>query len=197
MPSRSGGRRRKVTGITPASGLNNGSVAITNLSGSCFDTGPAPAVNLTRSGYANITATGVAVVNRSVMTCTFDLTGRRGGAWNVTVTNPDGQSATLVNGFTITLNAPNVTAITPKAGKRGTTVKITNLSGAAFEPGATVRLKKGAKTIAMKPATVASPVKITGKIKIPATAKTGKWNVTVTNYDGQNATLAGGFKVKA
>ena len=58
------------------------------------------------------------------------------------VTNPDGKSATLVNGFTVMppLVAPTVTGINPVTGSAGSTVKITNLQGTGFVNGASVKL---------------------------------------------------------
>jgi hypothetical protein len=44
----------------------------------------------------------VNVVSPTQITCNFDLTGVATGAWNVVVTNPDTQSGTLTNGFTVT-----------------------------------------------------------------------------------------------
>jgi PGF-pre-PGF domain-containing protein len=89
-----------VTGITPATGQNTTTVSITNLAGSGFS--GVPTVNLTKAGLDNITATGVTFVSANKLTCSFDLTNRIAGTWNVNVTNPDGQVASLANGFTIT-----------------------------------------------------------------------------------------------
>jgi len=89
-----------VTGITPSSGQNTTTVSITNLAGTGFS--GTPAVNLTRAGYSNITATAVTLVSANQLTCTFDLTNKIAGTWNVNVTNPDGQQGVLLNGFTIT-----------------------------------------------------------------------------------------------
>ena len=95
-----------VTGITPNAGLNISGIAITNLAGSNFNTTFTPAVRLSRTGYADIVATGVATPSSSQITCTFPITGAEAGPWNVVVTNPDGQEAMLANGFTITVPAP-------------------------------------------------------------------------------------------
>ena len=92
-----------VTGIVPASGLNTGSVSITDLSGTGFANGAT--VNLTRTGETNIVATDVSVLSSTQITCTLDLTGAVAGSWNVVVTNPDNQFATLTDGFTV--NAEN------------------------------------------------------------------------------------------
>jgi hypothetical protein len=89
-----------VTSITPNSGQNYGSVAITNLAGSGFQAGAT--VELTRSGQSTIQASNVSVASASKITCEFDLRGAVTGKWNVVVRNPDGQQGQLANGFTVT-----------------------------------------------------------------------------------------------
>ncbi|WP_324292166.1 S8 family serine peptidase [uncultured Methanospirillum sp.] len=96
-----------VTAISPNTGVNTGSVSITNLTGANFIT--SATVNLTRTGQPNITATNVQVVSSSQITCTFPLTGKAAGQWNIVVTNPDGQSGILANGFTVTAANPGNT----------------------------------------------------------------------------------------
>ena len=88
-----------VTSITPDSGLNNGMVNITNLAGSNFLAGAT--VKLTKSGQSDIAGTSVTVVSGTKITCTFDLTGKAAGTWTVVVTNPDAQSGSLTDGFTV------------------------------------------------------------------------------------------------
>jgi len=88
-----------ITTITPNNGLNTTSISITNLAGANFLAGAT--VKLNRTGYTDIAGTSVTVVSPTQITCTFDLTNRVAGQWNVAVTNPDGQSTVLVNGFTI------------------------------------------------------------------------------------------------
>lgn len=62
-------------------------------------------MKLTRTGQTDIPGTGVNVTSLSTLTCGFDVTGRTPGQWNVVVTNPDGQSGTLVGGLGILLPA--------------------------------------------------------------------------------------------
>jgi hypothetical protein len=88
-----------VTGITPSGGLNTGTVHITDLAGTNFQSGAT--VKLTRSGQPNINGTSVTVVSASRITCDFDLNGVATGGWNVVVTNPDAQSGALPSGFTV------------------------------------------------------------------------------------------------
>lgn len=90
-----------VAAITPRTGANTGSVSITNLAGTGFVSGAT--VKLTRSGQSDIVATSVNVVSATQITCSFNLTGKKTGLWNVVVTNPSALSGTLANGFGVTI----------------------------------------------------------------------------------------------
>lgn len=182
-----------VTGITPDTGMNTGTVSITDLAGTGFSTGAT--VKLTRNGETNLTATGVSVESATQIICTLDLTGAPAAQWNVVVTNPDGQSGELLNGFTINGDYPGIYSIAPNTGEQGTTVRITALTGTGFVDGGKVKLKKAGKFIAMRDVVVKSPTKITGKFVIPAKAATGKWTVQVKNPDGWRALFPQGFTV--
>jgi Putative Ig domain len=93
-----------VTGITPNSGAQGTTVAIGNLTGTNFIAGAA--VKLTRSGQADIPMTVTAVSSSSISgSLTIPLAAQT-GAWNVVVTNADGQVGTLPNGFTVVLPPP-------------------------------------------------------------------------------------------
>jgi len=96
-----------VTGIAPNSSTNTGPVSITDLSGTGFVDGAT--VKLTRAGEPEIVATNVSVASSTQITCTLDLTGAAVGPWNVMVTNPGNQSATLTDRFTVNAGnrAPN------------------------------------------------------------------------------------------
>lgn len=84
------------TAVSPTSGIT-GSLVL-NVSGANFLLGAT--VKLTRAGQADLDAAAVEVSGGSVR-CRVDLTGRAAGQWNLVVTNPDGQSATLPAAFTI------------------------------------------------------------------------------------------------
>lgn len=59
-------------------------------------------VKLTRDGESDIVGTPIAVLEGGkVISTAFNLAGRTPRRWNVMVTNPDGSSATLPDGFTI------------------------------------------------------------------------------------------------
>jgi hypothetical protein len=106
------------------------------------------------------------------------------GPATVVVTNPDNQSALLVNGFTY-LAPPNPAAVSPNTGSTvgGTTVTV---SGSGFVPGATVTFG----------GTAATGVTVTSANSITATTPAhaaGAVAVVVTNPNNQSGTLQNGF----
>ncbi len=74
-------------------------MGISEIAGSYFRDGAT--VELHKDGV-EINATGVTVVSPEKITCAFDLTGAAPGAWDLIVTNPDSESASLPGGFTVT-----------------------------------------------------------------------------------------------
>jgi len=85
-----------LSGVTPNAG-SSGSITL-NLTGTQLMLGAT--VKLTRAGQSDVMATGIESLDDSIK-CRADLTGMASGLWNVMVTNPDGQNATLTNSFTI------------------------------------------------------------------------------------------------
>jgi hypothetical protein len=106
--------------VSPAIGGDSGPVTLT-IGGHRLWNGAT--AKLTRSGQPDIPGTGVTVAADSLtLTATFDIGGKLKGAWNVVVTNPDLQTATLPNGFTIgTFEAPQlrVDVVGPAAFRTG------------------------------------------------------------------------------
>jgi M6 family metalloprotease-like protein len=102
-----------VTSITPSAGANTNTVSIADLAGAGFQNGAT--VRLTRPGQVDIDGTGVSVVSPAQITCSFDLVGKALGQWTVVVTNPDGQSGTLPDGFAVALPPPTEVEATPSA----------------------------------------------------------------------------------
>ena len=173
-----------VSSITPSTATNTGAVNITELTGTGFMYGAG--VKLTKTGSPDINATGVTVFPPTKITCTFDLTGKATGQWNVVVTNPDGTLPTLPNEFTITGEVPptptplSVTAISPSTGTNDQSISAT-VTGTGFKPGAVVRL-----TLTGQPDIVASGVTLTGNSTIACTfdltgKTTGTWDLAVSN----------------
>ena len=60
-------------------------------------------------GGSPVTATSVTVSSPMKITCTFNLTNLMPGLYRIVVTNPDGQTGMLENGFTVTGVTPTVT----------------------------------------------------------------------------------------
>jgi len=179
-----------VTSITPNSGYNNGLVNITNLAGTGFQSGAT--VKLTKSGQSDIVATNVVVVSSTKITCTFDLTGKATGQWNVVVTNPNGESATLTNGFTIN-DAASVThdlaltafSASPTTVSRGQTVTFSftvKNNGNVSESDVTFRLLYGERVVGSPQSvgTLAAGESKSGtmKVRVPRRAKAGEYLIT-------------------
>lgn len=107
------------------------------------------------------------------------------GPADVTVSNPDGQSATLTGGVTFVVPPPSISTLTPNsgAGRGGTSVRIT---GNGFQVGASVGFGAASAPVA----TVLSPTDI--DVITPAGAD-GPVNITIVNPDAQSTTLNNGF----
>jgi hypothetical protein len=187
-----------VTSITPSNENNSGLVNITNLAGTLFYTNAT--VKLTKAGESDIPATNVIIVSSTQITCTFDITNKTAGNWNIVISNIDGQSGALSNGFEIksAYASQTITSITPFLGSSSTgTVSITDLKGTGFVSGITsVKLTKdGESSITATDVSIVSSTKITCKFDLTDKA-VGKWNVVITNADGTTTTLANGFEIK-
>jgi photosystem II stability/assembly factor-like uncharacterized protein len=89
----------------------------------------------------------------------------------------------------------SVTSITPTQGAQYTfAMNVDDLAGTGFQPGAAVRLEKGAAVIQAYNVSVVSGEKITCTVGLFA-AEPGIYDVVITNPDGQEARLTGGFTV--
>lgn len=88
-----------LSAITPGAGGDEGAVTAT-VYGTNIQTGAT--VKLSRSGQTDIAGTAASTAaNGFSITATFDLTGRAQGQWDVVVTNPNNQTATLPAAFNI------------------------------------------------------------------------------------------------
>ncbi len=161
--------------VSPGSGPLTGGTAIT-LTGTSFFAGATVAVG------------GAAATSSTVVSSTTATAGTPAGAIGpaaVRITNPDGQFAEIASGFNYLGPAPTLTTISPNSGPPAGGTAIT-LTGSNFAGGATVTVGGGGATTV----TVASSTTIT--CATPAAA-VGTATVTVTNPDGQSASLGGGF----
>lgn len=86
------------TTISPASGGNAGRVTV-QIVGTTLQSGAT--VQLINSG-STITGANTTLSSPSVLQTTFDLTSASPTVWDVVITNPDGSSLRITQGFTIT-----------------------------------------------------------------------------------------------
>ena len=112
------------------------------------------------------------------------------------MTNPDGQTGSLVGGFIIKNPAPTITGITPNTGARGWSASITNLAGSNFMSGAVVKLvnTSAGPEITATNVVVVSATRITCTFDLTGAAAARR-NVTVTNPYSDPGTLLNGFTV--
>jgi hypothetical protein len=113
-------------------------------------------------------------------------------ARDVTVTNPDTQSATCTGCFTVILPAPTVTSTSPNSGHRGTTIDV-SVIGTNFVSGAVASFSGTGITV--NSTTFVDSSHVTANITITSGATLGARDVTVTNPDTQADTCTGCFTV--
>lgn len=108
----------------PATGANNATLVGVQFNGADFVSGVT--ATLTREDETDIDCTNETFLTTALFTCDLPLTGAETGPWTITVTNPDGQTDTLTDGFTVTRPAPDVVSVTPIGGPTagGTTVSV-------------------------------------------------------------------------
>jgi PKD repeat protein len=178
--------------VLPDSGLNNGPVAITNLSGTNFLNGAA--VTFSKAGEADIEASPVNVETPERITCTVDLSGAAPGLWTVSVMNTDGQEAVLSDAFTVAYPPPSLTGMMPGSGVIGETLPAT-IEGGGFLPGCVANLTMMGEPDISLPVTNTSPTELSCSINLSGAAP-GLWNLVVENPDGQGVTLYNAFIVQ-
>jgi hypothetical protein len=121
------------------------------------------------------------------------------GPRTVTVTNPDGGTASLTDGFLVTVGGGggvggvSVTSVSPPDANQGDTLTV-SITGTNFQSGAVVGFGAG---IAINSVTFVSASQLQANISVSAGAIGGPRDVTVTNPDSSTGTLAGGFRVIA
>ena len=97
--------------------------------------------------------------------------------------------------YKIWLEPVGVNSIAPASAVEGTaSVPVTDLEGAAFENGATVRIQNASKTVNATNVVVVSPNKITCNLDLTG-APLGKYDVIVRNPDGDEGVLGQGFSI--
>jgi photosystem II stability/assembly factor-like uncharacterized protein len=128
------------TSVTPAVVSNGGNLDNVAIKGTAFLSGLR--VTLTRSGQTTVQATNVVVQADGLgLSCTMPLAGLAAGAWNLVITNPDGQPVTAENALTVnSALTPSLASISPAKAVGGTLVTLTGDSlgtGGALKVGTT------------------------------------------------------------
>jgi hypothetical protein len=168
-----------ITSISPSSGPQTGGTDIL-INGNGFLPGAIVTICGQQVVVLGLTATAI---NTTTPACPP-------GPVTITVTNPDGGTATLVGGFTsLTTSTPTVGSVTPNSGPVGGGTPI-SISGTDFRAGATV-------TIGCGQATGVVVVNATTITAITPACPESTANVTITNTDGGTATLPGGYRFGA
>jgi IPT/TIG domain len=168
-----------IRSVSPASGTTAGGTSV-SISGGLFDVG----YSVT---FGGVSATSSIVDGTQIFAVAAP---HPAGVVDVVVTNPDGISATLGNGFTyVAAPPPQVTAVAPPSGSSlgGTSLTI---SGSAFAPGATVK-------VGGVSASTVSFVNSGMLTAITGPHAGGLVDVTVRNADGQTSTLSNAFTYTA
>jgi hypothetical protein len=189
---------------------------VTNLAGTNFISGAT--VKLRKTGNSDIVATNVVVQSATSITCTLPIpAGAQAGAWDLVVTNPDSQSDTYSNVFSVhgSTNPTTTTTTTTTTGSTGTvTVTVVDppsamtgewhkpltLVGTNFKEGIKIKListQSSALVIeSALPCTLYSSTMMLCYVDITAETLTGLWDVKATNTDATTGTLSHGFQVR-
>jgi hypothetical protein len=193
--------------IIPDKGDAGTSVAVTDLTGNNFVS--SASVKLVRSGSPDIVATNVRVLGLTTLMCTLPIpSDAPAGTWDLVVTNPDGQSATYTNLFSVhrstsivtTTTASTgtipVTGIDPPFGIAHNNIKYT-IKGSKFQNGATIKLHNSDKPADIVGTNVVlwDETRLECFFDIPA-GSLGNWDIIVTNPDSTTGTKIGGFEIR-
>ncbi|MGE4234432.1 MAG: IPT/TIG domain-containing protein [Bacteriovoracia bacterium] len=171
-----------ITAVTPSSGEATNGLTLVAIIGTNFQTGATVK-------FAALDCTSVVVINSNAINCQFPSNtsfGTSGGSVNVSVTNPDGQTVTLTNGFYYyPFGAPSVGSTSPSSGSTAGG-NVISINGSRFHYGATVTIGGVACTNMSYQSTG------TLKCRVPAHAA-GAVDVVVTNPDTTTSTLTNGY----
>ncbi|MGH8475609.1 MAG: IPT/TIG domain-containing protein, partial [Methylococcales bacterium] len=178
---------------------------VTDVSPNKDDQGQSLTVTINGSGFQNgatanfgagITVNATNFVSASRLSAAITIGGNAVvGPRTVTVSNPDGQTAQLANGFDVRrviVLAPSVTTVSPANGEQGQSLTVT-INGSNFQNGATSNFGAG---VTVNTTNFVSASRLTAAITIAGNAVVGSRTVTVSNPDGQTAQLADGFDVR-
>jgi hypothetical protein len=177
-----------VSSTSPSSLGQGASGRVVAVNGSGFVAGGGLAVAFSGGG---ITVNSTTFVSTTQVDADVSVApGAATGARDVTLTNGDGSTSTGSGVFTVN-PAPTVTSVLPPAAAANSSGVPVNLSGAGFAPGAVVTFVGGGA-----PTVTNTVVNDSGTITVTIdTNSSGTYDVVVSNPDGGQATVAGGFTV--
>jgi len=167
--------------ISPDSASKDSTVSVTITGRNFHDRAT---VKLLKPGYSPVRATAVSVPSETIIDCTFNLAGLDKGMLNLIVTNPDGQTDTMANAFTIGTAGPVITSVYPGSMMAGETRQIV-IYGQNFQDLFKVTLTQGSALLDCTNPVYQDATKLYCDLSIPAAAKTGSWNLNVINVADQ------------
>jgi hypothetical protein len=192
--------------IVPDEGTAGTTIDITALTGTNFKSGVI--VQLTKEDNPNITATNVEVQSPTLMTCKFAVPANSTpGAWDVVITNPDGQFVKYAYIFSI--RSPVGTSTTTSSSDSGiSSIAPVNsrpkylemaITGSNFQIGIKGKLTRSTNNIEIlaNDCNRKSETQVTCWFNILDTRPRGLYNVILTNPDGTTRSLPDGFELKA
>lgn len=167
-----------ITSFTPSSGSTAGGTNV-QITGTNFQNGA-------RVQFGSAAALSVTVNSATSINAT---TPAGSGSVNITVTNPDGQSATSSAQFTFVPPGPQITSVTPNSGPTSGGTPVT-IAGSGFQSGAVVTIGGVALTDVTITAT-----SISGKTPLGPSDLSGSRSVDVLvrNPDATSVTRTNGF----
>jgi len=196
-----------VSGSNPASAETGQSSVSIEFSGFGIDTdiGTDPILKLVKVGESDIEGSAYTTVTAyQTASAIFDLSSAIAGAWDLVITNMDGQSGVCSGCFTVDApSGPVVTGINPDFGLNSGIRNITSITGSNFQNGATAKLTKTFQSD-IDPSTAFTFTNATtlsnGAFDL-SSKPLGYWNIVVTNPDLQTGSYGNeidtGFEIRS
>lgn len=175
-----------ITTVVPSS-ASQGATKDVLISG----TGLAPGA-LVSFGGSGITVNSVSGSGTALTVNLSIDAGAAAGARTLTVTNPDGGSATKTSAFTVNAR-PTITSVVPANRAQGVAANVV-INGTGYAAGVSASFGVG---VTVTSVTRNSAAKLTAHVVVGPAALVGTRDVTVTNADGGSVTCFGCFSVNA
>jgi hypothetical protein len=178
-----------VESVSPASAIRGNTLDVT-VTGENFEEGSSVSFGI------GIRVNTVTFTSGTELTVNITIAASAAlGDRDVTVTNPNGRSGSLLNGFEVLPQVnPTISSVVPNQGFRGATLDVV-INGIGFQSGASVTFS--GPGIRVNTVAFDSALKLTVNITIAGTAPTNRRTVRVTNPDGGTGFLANAFKVRS